>query len=927
MRLFFVIAIIFSATISLRGTETVGFARDVAPILQKYCAACHTADDENGGLSMDTHAALMRGGESGPAVTQGEPGSSRVLLMASGKLKPAMPPEGEEGPSEDELAVLSAWIEQGAVGKRGDMPLRQELRTPKIPPANDVDIPITSIALSADGKLKAIARFGSVQILRADDSVVTTLEDRPGKVNSLQFSKDATKLLVASGVTGAYGLASIHQVETGDLLVEMAGHRDTLYAAVLSPDETRVATAGYDREIVLWDAVTGEPIRKFSGHNGAIFDLAFSPDGVVLASACADETVKIWHVETARRLDTLSQPEGEVLAVEITPDGNFVLAGSADNRLRVWKLKSKERPRINPIVATRFIDESPLVNFKLTPDGKSLVVLSEQGHVKVVRTSDWNQFASLEPLDDLGSDSSISPDGSTVTISLMNGTLVTRKLPHVSDVTKVATERLRPIYMDLGEPSQGDENTLRQQQQAEPSIASLVGSESDHPIRVDRGADVTGVINEPGQSDRFAWAASAGEVWAIDVDAIDTSPIDPIVTVMDASGDPVLRTRLQAVRDSYFTFRGKDSNQVGDFRLFNWQEMHLSEYLYAAGEVTRLWMHPRGPDSGFNVYPGEGNRWTYFGTSHTTHALGEPAHIVRPLEPGEPPVANGLPVFDVYYENDDDPMRLAGKNCRLLFTAPADGTYIVRVADTTGGGGEAFKYKLAIRAAVPGFKPTVQQAAAALRRGTGREFIVRVDRSDGFDGPVTFDVADFPAGLKSNAPITIQRGQRYAVGSIWADESTPPWEGKVAVELVASAEINGRLVQRRVGKAGEFTLGDPPSVVPSIQPTDRSVAEGEDWTLQVRRGATVSARVVLRRKEGFKAEVSFGKEDSGRNASQGVYVDNIGLNGLLVLAEMNEREFFLTADPTAVPGRRSFFLKANVDGGVTSHPITVEVLP
>ena len=75
------------------------------------------------------------------------------------------------------------------------------------------------------------------------------------------------------------------------------------------------------------------------------------------------------------------------------------------------------------------------------------------------------------------------------------------------------------------------------------------------------------------------------------------------------------------------------------------------------------------------------------------------------------------------------------------------------------------------------------------------------------------------------------------------------------------------------------------------------------------------------------AEVGFGKEDSGRNAAQGVYVDNIGLNGLLVLAEANEREFFLTADPTAVPGRRSFFLKANVDGGVTSHPITVEVLP
>ena len=110
-------------------------------------------------------------------------------------------------------------------------------------------------------------------------------------------------------------------------------------------------------------------------------------------------------------------------------------------------------------------------------------------------------------------------------------------------------------------------------------------------------------------------------------------------------------------------------------------------------------------------------------------------------------------------------------------------------------------------------------------------------------------------------------------------------------------------------------------------PGARDTAADEDWTLQVRRGETVSARLVINRKADFDKEVSFGKETSGRNTTQGVYVDNIGLSGLLVLANATEREFFLTADITAVPGKRSFFLTANVDGSVTSHPITVEVLP
>ncbi len=920
-------AILLLAAAPVSAAEQVDYVRDVLPILQKYCVACHTDGDEGGGLNMDTHRGLLRGGESGPAVTAGAADSSRLLLMVTGKLKPTMPPDGEEGPSEDEVELLSTWIEQGAGGPDGDVPVKTELRTPKIAPAQGVPAPITALAVSADGKRKAIARFGNVQIRSDDDSLVQTLADQPGKVNSLQFNRDATQVLVASGVTGAYGRAAIFSVDSGELVSEMVGHRDTLYAAVFSPDQTKVATAGYDREILLWDASTGEPIRNFSGHNGAIFDLAFSPDGQILVSACADETVKVWKVEDGTRLDTLSQPEGEVFAVDITPDGKFVIAGSADNRLRIWRLASKKRRRINPIVATRFIDESPLVDFRLTPDGKSIVVLSEGGNVKVVRTSDWNQYATLQPLGESGSDLAIHPEGRSVTISLMNGSLVSRQLPEASLAAATENRRLRPVYLDLGPLQQVEESTLRKSQAADPSIAQTLSPQEDFPIRVGRGIEVTGTIGAAAEADQYVWQAGAGEVWAIDADAVGKSRLDPIVTIFDSAGAPVLRTRLQSVRDSYFTFRGKDSNQIGDFRLFNWQEMRLSEYLYAAGEVTRLWMHPRGPDSGFNVYPGQGNRWTYFGTTPATHALGEPAYIVRPLRPDEPPIANGLPVFDVYYENDDDPMRVAGKNSRLLFTAPADDHYTVRLTDTTGAGGDDYPYRLTIRAAAPGFKPTVQAANGTLRKGTGREFIVRVDRVDGFMGPVTFDLPDLPAGWKSNAPVTIEAGQRFAVGNIWIDENTAAWEGKISPAVVAAATVAGRRVERRVGVAGEFTLGDRPNVIPSLQPIDRDVAENEDWTLTVHRGETVSARVVLRRKEGFQGEVGFGKEDSGRNVSQGVYVDNIGLNGLLVLANKNEREFFLTADSTTLPGKRKLHLKANVDGGVTTHPITVEVLP
>ena len=900
-----------------RSADAVSYERDVQPILQKYCLGCHTEFDPGGGFVMESHAGLLEGSDTGVVITPGEPASSRLMLMVRGQLDPLMPPEGEPRPGDEEISILAKWIEAGAAGPEGGSPMKTELRVPSIKPAESADRPITGVAVSPDGHLRATARFGVVEIRSAEGDEVAVIGKQPGKVNALSFSRDGKRVLVASGLTGAYGRAAIYYAETGELQREMVGHRDTLYAARFSPDETIVATAGYDRDIILWDVETAKPIRTLSGHNGAIFDLAFSPDGKTLVSGCADETAKVWQVATGERLDTLSQPEGEVFVVKVTDDGRYILAGSSDNRLRVWRLVSGDAARINPIVATRFVDESPLVDFALTPDGKALVVVSEAGNLKVLSTGDWRQRAVLKPLSDAASDLAVSHDGRTCFVSLMNGSLQSRTLPSSGDGAADTAAGLEPVYLKLDEPARLEESTLRESHAADAEA-----------LPIPRGAVVGGTIAERGEADAYEWTAAAGEVWAIDADATDGSQLDPIVTVRDDDGRPVLRTRLQAVRDSYFTFRGKNSTQSNDFRMFAWQEMHLDDYLYAAGEVTRLWMHPRGPDSGFNVYPGKGTRWTYFGTTHATHALGEPAYIVRPLARGEEPLANGLPVFDIPYQNDDDPMRRAGKNSRLVFTAPADGRFTLEIADTRDAGGSDYNYRLTLRAAEPDFRPSVTPISKPIRKGTGREFEVRVERIDGYDGPVAFELSGLPDGLVSNAPVVVEEGQRFATGTIWADPGISDWGDKsFEPKLTATATILGRKVERDAGSAGKLTVAGPPQATPKIRPRDGSVVAHEPWTLTVKRGETVSAEIILRRQEGFNREVSFGKEYSGRNATHGLYVDNIGLNGLLVRENESRREFFLTADPVATPGKRSFFLTSAVDGGVTSYPITVEVLP
>ncbi|MEM6979876.1 MAG: c-type cytochrome domain-containing protein, partial [Planctomycetota bacterium] len=708
--------------------EQVDYVNDVLPILETYCIGCHTADDPEGGLVMESHDALLAGGDSGPAITAGVANSSRLFLMAAGKLEPVMPPDDMEGPNEAELEIIAAWIDQGGQGPDdvggGNGPMHRKLRVPEISSSKDnVVRPVTAIAISPDAQHRVVARFGEVTIDRIDPDghpiadTSTTLTISHGKVNALSFSPDGQRLLIASGLTGAYGAATLFDLSRDELcdpIQTFMGHRDTLYAAELSPNGKIVATAGYDREIVLWDVASGNVLRKLTGHNGAIFDIAFSPDGSTLVSACADETVKVWNVASGQRLDTMSQSEGEVFAVDFTPDGQFIVAAGADNRLRVYQWRSKQTVDINPIVATRFVDPSRLISFSFLPQRTSqpnasgndefvgsndsvisgVVVLSESGSLKVLRSEDWSPFAEAASVDDVGSDLTISPDGSTALVSLMDGRIVRRALPSLQP-SAASTNRVvvDPVLMDLGPPTETKES-----RESPLSIQNV-----NAPVVID------GTIDSDSPVDRYAFQAAKGEMWAIDGDAAAGSRIDPLVTIEDEAGNVVTRVRLQAVLDSYFTFRGKNSQQSNDFRLFGWQEMKLNQFLYASGEVTRLWLHPRGPDSGFNVYPGTGDRRTYFGTTQATHALGEPAFIVQPIGPTQPAAANGLPVFDIPYQNDDDPHRLVGKNSRLVFTAPDDGRYVVAISDARGetntpdGASDAYRYRLTIRAASPSF--------------------------------------------------------------------------------------------------------------------------------------------------------------------------------------------------------------------------------
>ncbi|HYE99858.1 MAG TPA: c-type cytochrome domain-containing protein, partial [Planctomycetota bacterium] len=114
--------------------QDVDFDREVRPILEKRCLACHGTEKRKGGLLLTARShALLRGDSGEPAIVPGEPEKSELLKRVRPTAEDRMPPKGEPL-SDADLALLRRWIAQGAVWPDRDGPARHWSYVPPVRP-------------------------------------------------------------------------------------------------------------------------------------------------------------------------------------------------------------------------------------------------------------------------------------------------------------------------------------------------------------------------------------------------------------------------------------------------------------------------------------------------------------------------------------------------------------------------------------------------------------------------------------------------------------------------------------------------------------------------------------------------------------------------------------------------------------------------
>jgi len=266
------------------------------------------------------------------------------------------------------------------------------------------------IAFSPDGRTLACNANGERRLW--DAVTWEPITDQPphqvGDFGCLLTYSPNGRYFVAASADGP----SIWDTSTEEPASRFLGILHWPATVVFSPDAQRVAAAGVEPAVMVWDVATGAEIVRLDIGEWVLNALAFSPDGRWLA--VGGPNLELWDLELRTRIASLQGHYGAVWTLAFSADGRTLITGSTDGTARLWSVPAK-------IPATR---PSPVgMPLQFSPDGRTLAVRGAGSVVEFWDVYSGNRVGSFSHPDPLHRPKvvAVAPDGQRVATVQTNG--------------------------------------------------------------------------------------------------------------------------------------------------------------------------------------------------------------------------------------------------------------------------------------------------------------------------------------------------------------------------------------------------------------------------------------------------------------------------------------------------------------------------
>jgi WD40 repeat protein len=226
---------------------------------------------------------------------------------------------------------------------------------------------------------EALASILASPIQQQSSSAVCKIDEQKKRNITMKLATLITLFLCLSTSLPSWaqsGISADNAIELTPLTV-LSGHTGWVHDIAWNSDGSKLASAGADSTVRVWDASNGATLQLLTGHSGEVVSVGWGP-GDEVASGSLDNTVWVWNGSSGEGITTLNGHTGDVWSVGWASDGSWLASAGDDLTVWLWQPDGSGEP---------ILENSPAPIYSLAVNGNQIAVGAYDGTITLLQAN------------------------------------------------------------------------------------------------------------------------------------------------------------------------------------------------------------------------------------------------------------------------------------------------------------------------------------------------------------------------------------------------------------------------------------------------------------------------------------------------------------------------------------------------------------